>query len=228
MPLLKLWKSLFGHRQEHLPAAGSESSPSSPDAGSDRSHTRFEAPAVARQTQQSAPKPRSKPKSRTRKIFGIGLGGQHAALCKQVRRVRPRTILEISVGDGSRAVEMMAALEGSEPVRYVAIDQFEMSPSGGADAEPTITLKSFHQLLRREGVRWAQIFPETSEAGLRRVATTIGAVDLVVIAIEREHWDTPLFNALLQRVCHPGTAIISRNDENWVRYEKELPRRRAA
>ena len=156
---------------------------------------------------------------RGRGIFG---GGPHAGLCKQIKSVDVDSILEISVEDGSRALAVLQAVQKrNENARYIAIDQFEMA--GGP-----VTLKQFHQTLRASGFR-PQVFPETMERGLIRVAHTIGTVDLVLIAAAPVTWQTPQLLALLSRVTHQETLVLYREEEEtWKKFATQNPQRRAA
>ena len=88
-------------------------------------------------------------------------------------------------------------------------------------------MKEFHQILRAENVR-AQIFPDSIERGLVRVASTIGAIDLVLIGAEPEIWQTPSVLALLPRVVHPATVVMYRDGELWKEYKAARPSARAA
>ncbi len=92
-------------------------------------------------------------------------------------------------------------------VRYIVIDQFEMA--GGAT-----TLKQFHQTLRGAEIR-PQVFPEPIDRGLTRVAHTVGAVDLILIAAARDQWQTPEISKLIGRVSHVGTIVLHRDGEVW-------------
>ncbi len=185
MPLLKIWNALLGRSH----------SPVKPD-----DQPLAERPSAA------------KPKPTGRGILGIGGRGPHAALCKLLRSVDARTVLEISVGDGTRAVAVLHALAaGTENIRYAAIDQFEMS--GGP-----ITLKQYHRSLRAENIR-AQLFPDTIERGLVQVGSTIGAIDLVLIGTEPNVWQTPTVQALLPRITHSQSVVLYRDGETWNRYQ---------
>ena len=194
MPLLKLWNSIRGR--------------------STKGQTTDQGTATEPQATAKA-----KPSNRRLGIFG---GGPHAGLCKQVKSVRVNAVLEISVGDGSRALAVLETIKKTnKDVRYVAIDQFEMA--GGP-----ITLKQFHQALRSRGFR-AQLFPETMERGLSRVAHTIGSVDLVLIGAPREAWQTPQILTLLSRVTHQDSLVLFRDEEDtWKKFATQFSQRRAA
>lgn len=197
MPLLKLWNAILGRRD--LPQPGAEQA--TPEV------------TVAAKTKDAG-----------RGILRIGSRGPHGPLCKLLRRVQAERVLEISVGDGSRAIAAVNALSARNPqVRYAAIDQFEL---GGGP----LTLKGFHQALRTADVRSVQIFPETIERGLLRVATTLGPVDLVLIAAPAERWQTPAVQALIARITHGDTVVLYEDGEKWREYEAptRIQGRRAA
>lgn len=190
MPLLKLWNSLLGRRD--LPGPRADQAKPKTDVAA-----------------------RTKPASRG--ILGIGYRGPHGSLCKLLRRVPAQTVLEIGVGDGSRAIAALQTLSVNNPgIRYAAIDQFEL-------ADGPLTLKGFHQALRTAELRRAQIFPETIQRGLLRVATTIGPVDLVLIAVAPDRWQTPAVRALIARVSHANTVVFFEQDDAWNRYEPPTP-----
>lgn len=196
MPLLKLWNSVRGR--------------------STKGQSIDQGPA-------SDPQATSKTKKSNRGTgLGIFRGGPHAGLCKRVKSVSANSILEISVEDGSRALAVLETIEKTNKnVRYLAIDQFEMT--GGP-----VTLKQFHQTLRSKGFR-PQLFPETMERGLIRVAHTIGAVDLVLVAAPPETWQTLQVLPLLSRVIHQGSLVLYRDDEAaWQKYQTPAPLQRVA
>lgn len=203
MPLLKLWNRLRGRRD--LPKPSDDREPCGPQARTGSS--------VA-----------TNPKSAGRGILGMGSRRPHAALCKLLRRVQAKTVLEIGIGDGSRGIAALGTLcERNPQVLYAAIDQFEMA--GGP-----LTLKGFHQALRTAEVRSAKIFPDTIEHGLLRVATTLGPVDLVLIATPPERWQTPVVLALIARVTHRDTVVFYEDGDGWRQFEPptRIETRRAA
>lgn len=185
MPLLKLWNSIRGR-----------------STGED---VREQAPAA----ESSAPQPSRRP--------GIALfgGGPSAGLGKLVRSVSARSVLEISVGDGSRAIEVLRALSKSSKsqhsLRYLAIDPFEAAPGG-------VSLKQFHQTLRAARIR-PSLYPGSIDSGLTRIAHTVGMVDLVLISLDTQVWQTPRTLRLLQRVSHPRTTLLYCEEGVWLSYE---------
>ncbi|MEM8666924.1 MAG: hypothetical protein AAGG48_05380 [Planctomycetota bacterium] len=199
MPLVKLWNSL--RRRSKEDSAVESSSIEKSDV------SRMEP------TAKSAPK---------RRFFG---GGPHAGLCKQLKGLDVLTVLEVSVGDGSRALSVVSTLTRKKPtdsIRYIAIDEFELG-----DGE--IGLRDFFRSLRENEIQ-PKLFPNDIEGGLRRVANTIGAVDLVLIAAAKDQWQTPTTLALLSRISHTKTVILFDDGESWTRYADadSQPRRRAA
>jgi hypothetical protein len=193
MPLLKIWNSIRG-----------------------RSPAIAEPPATAEATVvESTPKSVERTARGGRlSLFSGGAGtttAGHAGLRKLVKPLAARSVLEISVGDGSRAVAVLQSLGNASDIRYVAIDQFEMA--GGA-----VTLKTFHQTMRAAGIR-PQVFPEPLARGLIRVAHTVGAVDLVIIAAAMESWRTPEILSLLTKVSHPSTTVLYEHEGSWQRFD---------
>ena len=202
MALLKLWNSLLG-RDSKQPAQPEPSAQADPDVD-----TETVALSVAKK----------KPARKSRGLFGGS--SPNAALLKLLRGVKATSVLEIAVGDGSRAVEVLEFLNKSTEknadseaaaIRYAVIDQFEM---GGSEH----TLMQFHQTIRSAGVR-PQIFPEPLERGLMRVAHTIGSIDLILISSQAGDWSSPETKALLARIAHDDSVILFQQDvdrnESW-------------
>ncbi len=205
MPLKRLWNSLCG-RSPQGPTPVEESA-AHRDTASDR---------------QASVKPRGKPSSvkpTNAKRGGFNLfGGPHTGLCKQIKSLQAATnleiatVLEIGVGDGSRAIAMLSMIESAgEKARYFAIDQFELA--GGE-----VTLKHFHQTLRTANIR-PQVLPQPIAPALMRMAHTHGEVDLIVIGAPTSQWQNPAAEAALARVAHARTAIVFSDGDSWIRYQ---------
>jgi hypothetical protein len=228
MALLKLWNSLLGRTSDKSQTPGSlEAGRASSDTSSVDSarsipaadpaqplssgHAATSQAKVAHSHVTAKPRPSAK-----RGLFGGG--SPHAAILKKLRGVSAESVLEISVGDGSRAVEVLALLRSSAgksadagadsiKLRYAAIDQFEM---GGG----TNTLMQFHQTIRGGGIR-PQVFPEPVDRGLMRVAHTLGSIDLILISADAGDWDTPETKSLLARVVHDQSQIFFERNDAW-------------
>lgn len=211
MPLLKLWNSLRGRSAESAQPAKSVGVEAS---GAGQSQVVQPSATVAQESVQTqtaktqSAKTQSAPKKRSKLSLFAG-SSPHASLIKQLCGVSAETVLEISVGDGSRAIDVVQALAGdsANPVRYIAVDQFEMA--GGET-----TLMQFHQSMRSADVR-VQVYPETLGGGLTRVAHTIGPVDLVLFSRPQSEWDSPEVRGLLTKVCKPSTVVLVCEGDVW-------------
>ncbi|MGI9474136.1 MAG: hypothetical protein ACR2NZ_21530 [Rubripirellula sp.] len=192
MPLLKLWNSLRGRSKLEQPT---------------------ESPKIAATTAVSpstGEQPKSKRGSKAKSGgFGLFGGGQHASLRKLVKSIPAESVLEIGVGDGSRAVAILETLSKSgHAASYTGIDEFELTGS--------VSLKQVHQTLRSAGIR-PQLFPGTAERGVLRVAHTIGFVDLILIEEGPQDAKNQAAFALMNRICHENTVVLMQQDEVWSR-----------
>lgn len=223
MALLKLWNSLLGRTSEKSPTPGhaaSDTQPAQsaqPRSSANSATSSPTSDAATSQAEGVRLRATTKPQPAAKRGF-FGGGSVHAAILKKLNGVSAQSVLEISVGDGSRAVEVLALLRttaakagnidaDSIKLRYAAIDQFEMG--GGAN-----TLMQFHQTIRGGGIR-PQVFPESVGRGLTRVAHTLGSMDLILISSEAGDWATAENKALLARVTHDQSRIFFERDDAW-------------
>ncbi len=136
--------------------------------------------------------------------------GEHAEICKLAIASGALSVLEIGVGDATRAEAVMQSLQavsGDKVLRYSAIDQFEMV--GGP-----ITLKDFHHRMRGVEVR-PQVFPEAVVQGLARFSRTVGFADLVIASIPDAVWDSAEVQALVHRITRTGSIALHQRDGRW-------------
>lgn len=97
---------------------------------------------------------------------------------RTIRRNRVASILEIGIGDGRRATNMIRVAKkycGTGAVRYTGIDGFE------ADSNSKVSLKEFHQQLSKLEVK-LQLVPGDVAAAVQRVANSHLRTDLLVIS----------------------------------------------
>ena len=194
-----------------LPAAASSTSVKKAKQDRARKCT----PPVATAPPETAKQRRVEP-VKPRGIFGRSqLTPEQKSLQKLLKNRPAVSVLELGVGDGSRAPVILESLQSLSPdaeIRYVAVDEFEM-------ADGPIKMKDFHQRLRSLNVH-PQIFPEPVARGMIRVAHTVGAVDLVLIGIDQNHWQGTDCQSLLAKVTHTESTILMLVDGQWAAAEK--------
>jgi hypothetical protein len=103
-------------------------------------------------------------------------------LYRAVRRIRPKSVVELGVGLGQRAVrliEVACRYQRQSVVRYTGMDPFEGRP----DSQARLTLKSAHKLLKPLGVQ-VQLVPGDPASALARHANALRDTDLLVIAAD--------------------------------------------
>lgn len=95
-------------------------------------------------------------------------------LYRKVRKTEPCRIVHIGVGDTDRCQRLvdLALRYAPGPVQYTGIDLFE---AGG-----NTSLKAFHQLMSREGMR-LKLVPGDAYSGLARFANTLADTNLLLI-----------------------------------------------
>ncbi|TWU39007.1 hypothetical protein Q31b_40870 [Novipirellula aureliae] len=237
MSLLKLWNSLCGRSATEKPeteasASTSEIGETTP-AVSQASQGR-EPEANANETKTSVPKTGTTKTATTKTtvakgLFGFGRSNVESGLCKLLAPLKVASLLEIGVGDGSRAVAVVSAIQKNNPgspLRYCAIDSFEMASSPEHN-EAAMSLMQFHQRLRSAGIS-PQIFPGSLDQELLRLCHTVGRVDVVLIAEDAPSWQNPTTLRNLQRVCHETTVVFHGDAGTWKRYQTTLAETRKA
>jgi hypothetical protein len=101
-----------------------------------------------------------------------------------IRQRHVRSILEIGVGAGQRAVQMLEiAAQAVEPsqLTYVGIDLFEMRPT----AQPGLSLKAAHRTLKALGAK-TRLIPGDPLSALSLKANELSGVELVVIGLDAD------------------------------------------
>ena len=104
-------------------------------------------------------------------------------LYRSIRRRQIRSIVEIGIGQARRSlrmIEVAQSLAAARPVRFTAIDAFELRGSG---SEGGLTLKQAYRRLKATGAR-VQVVPGDPYAALSRVANTLAKTDLLVISAD--------------------------------------------
>lgn len=129
------------------------------------------------------------------------------AIYRAIGRLRPKLILEIGVGSGSRALRMIGQLQLLDPtleLRYVGIDQFEARPKTEATH---LTLKEAHSLLRATPAK-VQVVPGDPLSALSRVANSLKDVDLVIVSHDQQGESLDRAWFFLPRTLHDKTLVL--------------------
>lgn len=157
-----------------------------------------------------------------RGILSMLSRGEHDGLVKSLVKLKPNSVLEIGVGDGSRTAALVHALAQSNPsLKYAVIDQFEMV---GGD----VTLRDFHGRLAGLPIRPA-IVPEPATRGIVTVLHRLGLMDVVLIDPSIDEATQAELDLVLGKVSHAGTTVLRQTNGKWVasRSESRTTRRAA-
>ncbi len=101
-------------------------------------------------------------------------------LYRAIKKFKVASIVEIGLGDASRAENMIRIAKrfsGVPGVRYTGIDLFE----GRSDSEVSIRLKDAHQRLRKYDTR-LQLVPGEVFPALTRIANSHMRTDMIVVS----------------------------------------------
>ena len=125
---------------------------------------------------------------------------------RAVRRLQPKKIVELGIGNCRRAMRMIEIAKRTQPaenIHYVGMDLFE----GRAEsAGPPLSLKEAHQTLRATGVR-VQLVPGNPAESLIRLANSLGKVDLLIVPTELESAAARTW-FFVPRILHERTLVL--------------------
>ena len=127
------------------------------------------------------------------------------AVYKAIQRTPPRSIVEIGLGTGQRAVKAiaLAAQLRGERIAYTAVDLFETSPAG----RPALALKKAHQLLAATGAK-VQLIPGDPFAALARMANSLLGTDLVIISADQAGPSLDRAWFYVPRMLHDASLVL--------------------
>ena len=204
MSLRKLWNSIRGRSVDNDQATKTHQNAS---------------PRSAQQPSDSTTGHSTKSvKASSRGILSFASRSPEVVLAKMLAAKPVRSVLEVGVGDGSRASTVLDLLQKKNPgqkLRYCAIDQFEMG-------DGPLTMRDFNSLLRGQGIS-PQIFPHETQQGLLRVLHTVGLVDAIILGEDSEKCCQTETIDVLRRVCHNETRLFFFRDGMWRPFEEIRP-----
>jgi hypothetical protein len=125
-------------------------------------------------------------------------------LYRAVRRTRPRRIVELGFGDGSRASRIVLLARRylpQETIHYAALDPFEARPSG-----PGVTLIQAHRRLTRLKMR-ARFFPGDTLLALAAHANDLTGTDLLIVDNTSGQRPLEQMSPYLRRMLHESSLI---------------------
>jgi hypothetical protein len=100
---------------------------------------------------------------------------------REIRRIRAKKVVELGLGTGQRAVQVIEVLKEFHEVRdiqYTGVDLFEARTT---EDGPGISLREAHCLLKATGAR-IQLVPGAVCEALSRIANGISQVDVLLIS----------------------------------------------
>jgi hypothetical protein len=124
-----------------------------------------------------------------------------------IRRCHARKIVELGIGSGQRAKQMIDVAKLASPqqaIHYVGVDPFEARAESDG---PGLTLKEAHQLLRCEGVR-VQLVPGNPADALVRAANSLGKVDLLILPLEFDAETSARAWFFVPRMLHEESVVF--------------------
>jgi hypothetical protein len=127
-------------------------------------------------------------------------------LYRTIRQGKVSTIVEIGVGDGSRAARMIAVAQRYTrlgTVRYTGIDLFEDRPAGVVGP----TLKGMHKRLSASGAR-IRLVPGDPFSALARAANDLTGTDLVVVCSGHDVDCLAKAWFYVPRLLHPQSRVL--------------------
>ena len=126
-------------------------------------------------------------------------------LYRAVGRIRPTRIVQIGVGDLSRARRLLALARryrAGQLIDYAGIDLFEAR----RDDSPSVSLKSAHRQLRQPGTR-VRLIPGDPASALSRWANVLTETDLVIVDSRHDADDLARVWFFLPRMLHEDSVV---------------------
>lgn len=128
-------------------------------------------------------------------------------LFRILKQLQPRRILELGIGDASRAERLISVAQrfsADEELRYVAVDLFEARPTTAASR---LSLKQAHALFKLSGAR-VQLVPGDPYAALSRIANSVRENDLVLISADQDPAALERAWFYLPRMLHEHSLVL--------------------
>lgn len=129
-----------------------------------------------------------------------------------IRRRRPRSLVEIGIGDGVRAQRMIkqcVGFLGAEQFRYTGIDLFE----GRDPTRPGMTIKLAHKVLKPLAGK-VQLVPGDPFSALSRTANSLTQTDLVLVGADQDPQSMERAWFYLPRMLSERSLVLLEQEES--------------
>lgn len=127
-------------------------------------------------------------------------------LYRLIRRNRVRRIVELGIGDASRAQRLISVCQryhDAQEVSYAGIDMFEARPEDQA----SLPLKQAYKLLTPSGAR-LQLVPGDPYTALARAANSLLETDLLIINADQDPVSLQRAWFYVPRMLHSGSSVL--------------------
>jgi hypothetical protein len=147
-------------------------------------------------------------------LFYLSKPAANRPLYQVIYRHRAQKIVELSVGDGRRARQMIEVAQRRAvlptDVHYVGLDLFE----GRSESSlPGGSLKEVHQLLRGTGAR-VQLVPGNPPDALIRLANSLGKIDVLIVPAELDSLSFARLWFFVPRMLHEQSRVFVQRIRN--------------
>jgi hypothetical protein len=133
-------------------------------------------------------------------------------LYRQIRRLRPVQIVELGLGDVTRALSMIQVAQRyaeDRPVQYTGIDLFEMRAAG----QPNLRLKDAHRQLQSTGAR-VRLIPGDPLAALSQAANSLTGTDLLIFSADQDPAALQSAWFYVPRMLHPTSLVLQEHSDS--------------
>ncbi len=126
-----------------------------------------------------------------------------------VRRLRPRKIVELGIGDGLRTTRILGlTLQLNDQLHYCGIDLFEAREA----QSPGLTYKRAFRLLRLPGAH-VTLVPGDPYTALARTANALTGTDMLLISADQSAASLEQAWFYLPRMLHDGSVVLRQDPQ---------------
>jgi hypothetical protein len=136
----------------------------------------------------------------------FGKPAQDRSIYKAIRNHKVQSIVEIGLGDGSRAETMLRVAKKfsiTNGLRYTGVDLFE----GREDEQSPLALREMHKRLSSSGAK-VQLVPGDMGSSLSRIANSHVRTDLIVISAGQDAETIADCWFYFPRMLHAGSQFL--------------------